>query len=251
VAAAALRGLRYVQAPTTLLADVDSSVGGKTGVDHPAGKNLIGAFHQPRAVVIAVDVLASLSAEEFANGLAECVKHAVIRDAALLEFIEDRRQEILRRDGDVLAELIRRNVAIKAAVVSADERESGQREHLNFGHTIGHAVETLVGYGAISHGQAVSLGMAAACRMAVARGLLEADDARRVERLLEALGLPVRRAGLDAKAIWEIMQHDKKARAGQVRMVLPASLGGVAVFDDITADAVAAAVDALQSPIVE
>ncbi len=285
VAATALRGLRFVQCPTTLLAAVDASVGGKTGVDHPAGKNLIGAFHQPSAVLIDVDPLKTLSDKEFANGLAECVKHAVIggtglgstgfqpvqaqalplnRQAqpshaqvenlchqkpqaenlchqALLDFLEGRRSEILAREPECLTELIARNVAIKAAVVSADERESGQREHLNFGHTIGHAIETLVGYGSISHGQAVSLGMVAACRLAVARDLIETASADRVEKLLTELGLPVRWPGFSAPALWNIMLHDKKARAGKVRMVLPVRLGEAASFDDITEEAVATA----------
>ncbi|HUT59497.1 MAG TPA: 3-dehydroquinate synthase, partial [Phycisphaerae bacterium] len=147
---------------------------------------------------------------------------------------------------DVMAELVERNVAIKAAVVSADEREAGQREHLNFGHTIGHAVEVLVGYGKVLHGEAVSLGMVAACAMAVARGLIEADPARRVEALLKRMGLPVRREGLSADAIWDIMLHDKKARGGQVRMVLPVMLGQVATFEDITPDTVGTALKALR-----
>jgi len=244
VAATALRGLRFVQGPTTLLSAVDASVGGKTGVDHPAGKNLIGAFHQPSAVIIDVDLLRTLSPAEFASGLAECVKHAVIRDATLLDFLETRRSEVLAREPECLTELIARNVAIKAAVVSADERESGEREHLNFGHTIGHAIETLVGYGTLSHGQAVSLGMVAACRLAVARKLIDAASADRVERLLVALGLPARWPGLEATALWEIMLHDKKARGGKVRMVLPVRLGA-ATYDDITQEAVAAALGAI------
>ena len=261
VAATALRGLRFVQCPTTLLADVDSSVGGKTGVDHPAGKNLIGAFHQPSAVLINVDLLSTLTPPEFANGLAECVKHGVIGGAGfqpaaspgpaqvgnlchqtLLDFLEENARAILARQGDVLEELVARNVAIKAAVVSADEREAGLREHLNFGHTIGHAVETFLGYGTISHGQAVALGLVAECALAVERGLVPAADARRVETLLSALGLPVRWKGLDGPRIWDIMLHDKKARAGQVRMVLPTRLGEVDVFSDITPQASLAAV---------
>ncbi|HUT58956.1 MAG TPA: 3-dehydroquinate synthase, partial [Phycisphaerae bacterium] len=212
VAATALRGLRYIQCPTTLLADVDSSVGGKTGVDHATGKNLIGAFHQPGAVLIDVALLASLPDAELANGLAECVKHGVIRDPALLEFIEDRAEEILQRRPDVMAELVERNVAIKAAVVSADEREAGQRAHLNFGHTFGHAIECFVGYDRIRHWQAVALGMVAACRMAAARGLIEQEAAERVEGILSRLGLPTRWSGLDGEEIWRIMQHDKKVR---------------------------------------
>lgn len=245
VAATALRGLRFVQCPTTLLADVDASVGGKTGVDHPAGKNLIGAFHQPSGVLIDVRTLGTLPREELVGGLAECVKHAIIRDAGLLDFIEDRAADIFACREAVMTELIARNVAIKAAVVSADEREAGERAHLNFGHTIGHAIETHVGFGRIPHGAAVSLGMVAACRLAVRRGLIEPDAAQRVEDILRQLGLPTRRAGLDGQAIWQIMLHDKKNLAGQVRMVLPVVLGQVAIFDDITPQAVLEALERL------
>jgi len=245
IAATALRGLRWLGCPTTLLADVDASVGGKTGVDSPAGKNLIGAFHQPQGVLIDVDTLKTLPAEELRNGLAECVKHAVIRDAALLDFLEDNAEAILACDADIVTELIARNVAIKAAVVSADEREAGLRAHLNFGHTIGHAIEVLAGFGNVSHGRAVALGMVAACRLAVTRRLLDAGAAKRLEQLLVRFGLPVRSEPLNAEEIWRIMQHDKKARGGQVRMVLPVMLGKVAIFDDITPQAVREAVEQL------
>lgn len=242
VAATALRGLRFINVPTTLLADVDASVGGKTGLDAPAGKNLIGAFHQPSAVVIDAAVLATLPPAELGSGLAECVKHAVIRDPALLDFIEQRSAAILAADASVLAELIARNVAIKAAVVTADEKESGERAHLNLGHTIGHAVEAAAGYGAISHGQAVSLGMIAACRIAAGRGLIGQAVAERVERALAGLSLPVSFADVpdlpaDARRpdrLREIMSRDKKARAGVVRFVLPTSLGSAAMFDDVS-----------------
>jgi 3-dehydroquinate synthase len=235
IAATALRGLRFLQCPTTLLAAVDSSVGGKTGVDHPAGKNLIGAFHQPVAVLVDVDLLKTLPDAELPSGLAECVKHGVIRDAGLLEWIESRSRQILAREPESLIELIARNVAIKAAVVSADEREAGERMELNFGHTIGHAIETRAGYGRLSHGQAVAIGMAAACRIAAARGLLDAESARRVGALLSALGLPAESpAGAQGGELWPIMLQDKKAVGGKVRMVLPVRLGKVAVFDDIT-----------------
>jgi len=246
VAATALRGLRWVQAPTTLLADVDASVGGKTAVDHPAGKNLIGAFHQPRGVWIDVETLATLDARQVRAGLAECVKHGVIRDAALLDLLEAQADALLACRPGPMTELIARNVAIKAAVVAADEREAGQRAHLNFGHTVGHALETLLGLGALSHGEAVALGMVAANALAVRRGLLDADDAGRVAALLERLGLPVRRGGLDPDTIWRIMQHDKKARGGKVRMVLAEALGRVGIYDDVTAAEVAAALEELE-----
>ena len=247
VAATALRGLRWLQCPTTLLADVDASVGGKTAVDHPAGKNLIGAFHQPSGVLIDVETLRTLPREELQSGLAECVKHGVIRDKDLLDFIEDSAAEILTCRTDVMTELVARNVAIKAAVVSADEREAGQRAHLNFGHTFGHAIECFVGYDRIRHGQAVALGMVAACRMAAARGLIEQEAAERVEGILSRLGLPTRWDGLDGEEIWRIMQHDKKVRGGAVRLVLPVMLGQVAVFGDTTAGPVRQAIAAISN----
>lgn len=251
VAATLLRGVTLVQAPTTLLADVDSSVGGKTGVDHSAGKNLIGAFHQPRAVLIDPQVLATLPPVEFSSGLAECVKHGIIRDGELIPWIEANAEHLRPRSGGAalppegaqrLAELIARNVAIKAAIVAADEHEQdkGPRSHLNFGHTVGHAIETAYGFGGggegdyLRHGHCVALGMVGANRIAVARGLLSGDDAARVEALLIRLGLPVRLAGLSADSLLGIMRHDKKARAGRLRFVLPAvRLGCVAVHEDV------------------
>ena len=245
VAATALRGLRWLQCPTTLLADVDASVGGKTAIDHPSGKNLIGAFHQPGGVLIDVRPLRTLPPVELANGLAECVKHGMIRDATLLDFIEANAKAILAAETEVLTELIARNVAIKAAVVSADEREASIREHLNFGHTIGHAIEAVVGFGGISHGQAVSLGMVAACSLAVERGLIGHAVAGRLSALLTMLGLPTRWKGLDGPAIWHAMTHDKKARGGKVRMILPTGIGAVAVFDDMASEQILAAIDVL------
>lgn len=245
VAATALRGIPFIQCPTTLLADVDASVGGKTGVDHPAGKNLIGAFHQPRAVLIDVQTLKSLPAGELRNGLAECVKHGVIRDATLLDWLENNAEAIFGCNEDVLTELVARNVAIKAAVVSADEREAGQREHLNFGHTVGHALETLAGY-SMSHGQAVSLGMTAACRLAAGLKFIDAAYAARIEGLLTTLRLPVRSPLADCRRAIEVMRHDKKARDGRIRMVLPVGPGKVETFDDIAEADIAQAVDYLR-----
>jgi 3-dehydroquinate synthase len=224
---------------------VDASVGGKTAVDHPTGKNLIGAFYQPGGVLIDVETLRTLPATELRGGLAECVKHGVIRDAGLLELLESSAEAILACDAETMTDLVARNVGIKAAVVAADEREAGEREHLNFGHTVGHGIEAAGGYGGLSHGEAVSLGMVAECGIASERGLLAAADAARVRHLLERLGLPVRRPGLDADEVWHIMQHDKKARRGRVRVVLPTGLGRVDVYDDVTADEVARAVASL------
>ncbi len=234
VAATALRGIRFVQVPTTLLADVDASVGGKTGIDHPAGKNLIGAFHQPAGVLIDVETLSTLGPEQLRSGLAECVKHAVIRDAALLDFIEDRAGALLACQPDAMGELICRNVEIKAAVVSADERETGVRAILNYGHTFGHAIEAAAGYGNLTHGAAVALGMVAANRVAVSRGWLDASVAARVETVLAHLDLPVRRADLDAADLYHRMLHDKKTRGGRITFLLPVELGQVRIVDDLT-----------------
>ena len=241
VAAVALRGIRWMNVPTTLLACVDSSVGGKTGVDHPAGKNLIGAFHQPSAVVIDPETLRTLPKIEISAGLAECVKHAVIRDPALLDDLHDRADDLLAGtdgqlafDADLLTDLLARNVRIKAAVVAEDEREAGVRAHLNYGHTIGHAVEVCVGFDRLRHGQAVALGMIAENALAVARGLFKPDLADRIRTTLARLDLPTTCPGLDAGEIWQVMQHDKKNRGGKVRAVLARSLGDVALYDDIT-----------------
>jgi len=236
LAATALRGLRWLQCPTTLLADVDASVGGKTGVDHAVGKNLIGAFHQPSGVIIDVETLSTLPARELRSGLAECIKHAMIRDGSLLDFIETNADAIGRCEADTMTELIARNVAIKARVVAADEREAGLRAHLNFGHTIGHAIEACEGYGQITHGEAVALGMMAACLLAERKGLVDSSLTDRLEAALRRLCLPARRGDLPAEKIWRIMRHDKKARGGKVRFVLPTGLGAVDVFDDVGAE---------------
>ena len=254
VAATALRGLDFVQLPTTLLAAVDASVGGKTGLDTPAGKNLVGAFHQPKAVVIDAELLATLPAAELGSGLAECVKHAVIRQPAMLERLRRRAGEILSANPAALAELIADNVAIKAAIVSSDERESGERAHLNFGHTVAHAIETAAGYSAVAHGQAVSLGMVAACRIAANRKLLSPADELLVREVLAALHLPMRWLDLpelpasakDAANLRKIMLHDKKAQAGVVRFVLPLGLGRCGIFDDVSDREIDAALGALK-----
>ena len=246
VAATALRGLRYLQTPTTLLGDVDASIGGKTGVDHETGKNLIGAFHQPQAVLIDVETLKTLAPQELRSGLAECLKHAFIRDATLLDFIESNANALLSCESEPLTELIARNVAIKASVVAADERESGVRAHLNFGHTLGHGIETFVGYGNISHGQAVALGMIAACRLAEGKDLVDASLRERLTTVLKSLSLAVHWKDLDADAIWRIMQHDKKAVAGRPRFILPTELGKVDIFDDVSEKEVKQAIASLE-----
>ncbi len=246
LAATALRGIPFIQCATSLLAAVDASVGGKTGVDTSAGKNLVGAFHQPSGVFVDTNFLATLPEAELDNGLAECVKHGVIRNGSLLTFIDDNAAALRAMDAGVLTDLIARNVAIKATVVVTDEREAGVRAHLNYGHTIGHALETFFGYDALPHGRAVSLGMVAANTIAVNRGLLPAVHAEHIEALLTKLALPVRIAGIDNAAIIDLMGRDKKTLAGQVRMILPADLGAVVIVNDITTDEITLALNAIK-----
>jgi 3-dehydroquinate synthase len=232
LAATILRGVPFVQVPTTLLAMVDASVGGKTGVDHAAGKNLIGAFHQPAAVLIDPLLLRTLPARQFRSGLAECVKHDVIRDAAGFAALSRDAEAVLSLDPDRLAALVAHNVAIKARVVEADPFEHGERAHLNFGHTFGHAIETVSDY-AYTHGEAISLGMCAALHAAVALEMIDAATANEVAALLERFGLPTGGLTLDTDTIIAAMYSDKKVKAGRLRFVLPVRIGQVVLRDDV------------------
>jgi 3-dehydroquinate synthase len=227
VAATYLRGIPYVQVPTSLLAMIDSSVGGKTGVDVPAGKNLVGAFHQPCAVVADVDLLATLARVHVAAGLAEAVKHGVIRDAAYLTILEEPRP-LLAKDLDRLEAVVARSVAIKAEIVAADEREAGVRAILNFGHTVAHAIEARSGY-ALLHGEAVAIGMAVESALAESAGIAAAGTHARIVTALERCALPVRvPEDLATDALLDAMQTDKKTRQEVVRMALPACCGTMA-----------------------
>jgi len=247
VAASYLRGVPFIQCPTTLLAMVDASVGGKVGVNMPQGKNLIGAFHQPALVVIDTDTLKTLPKRDFICGLAECVKHGVIRDPDLFNWIDANTQPILDQDPGALVELIERNVRIKAAVVMEDEKEAGIRAHLNFGHTFAHAIEAGTEYGLYRHGEAVSLGMVAAARLAAAIGRCDKSLVDRLVALLEKTGLPTSANGLPANdKLTSIMRSDKKVADGQVRLVLPDQLGVVSIVNDTPHDAVAKAWDSLR-----
>lgn len=229
-----MRGIPFVQVPTTLLAQVDSSVGGKTGVDIPEGKNLVGTFYQPRVVYIDSLVLESLPAGELLNGLAEVIKYGVIRDGRFFEFLESRRTAILALDQPVLAGMIRRCCEIKAEVVAADEREADLRRILNYGHTIGHAVEAASGY-RLPHGLAVSIGMVAVNRLAVVQGLLAAADSARITALLEAYGLPVRiPAGYAIRTIKGYLKSDKKGVGGRIFYVLPEGIGRVMISPEVS-----------------
>ena len=242
VAATFHRGIPHVQVPTTLVGMVDAAIGGKTGINHPAGKNLIGAYHPPAAVFIDIDYLRTLPARAFASGLAEVVKCGVIADRALFESLERHRERILRRDPDLLSRLIEAACRIKVRVVSADPREQGRRTILNFGHTIGHALETLSGY-RLAHGEAVSIGMVVEARIAARAGLAPASLAPRLETLLRALGLPTAPPRRFAPAaILEVARRDKKARGGRIAYALPKRLGrmarvageyGISIDDDL------------------
>ncbi|MBX3641920.1 MAG: 3-dehydroquinate synthase [Rubrivivax sp.] len=219
-AACYMRGVPFVQVPTTLLAQVDSSVGGKTAINHPAGKNMIGAFYQPQRVVCDLDVLATLPQRELCAGLAEVIKYGPIADAEFLAWIEANLDALLARDADALAHAVRRSCEIKAWVVGQDEREGGLRAILNFGHTFGHAIEAGLGYGAWLHGEAVGCGMVMAGELSARLGLVPPAFAERLRRLVERAGLPVRGPDLGAERYLELMRVDKKAQGGEIRFVL-------------------------------
>jgi 3-dehydroquinate synthase len=243
-AATCLRGIDFVHVPTTLLAMVDAAVGGKTGVDHPKGKNLIGAFAQPRAVVIDPTVLRSLPERQLRAGWAEVIKHGLILDEVLVRDLEAGAGSPVSM---MSPSLIGRSVAIKAGVVSEDEREAGKRTLLNYGHTIGHAIEAVTGYGAYLHGEAVAIGMRAAALISAELGLLSADDLERQQRLLQAYGLPENAPGLSVDAVLDATAVDKKVRAGRVRWVLLEGIGNAVIRDNIPADVVRRATEAVLS----
>jgi len=219
------RGVGYVQLPTTLLAQVDSSVGGKTGVNHPAGKNLIGAFHQPLAVLADTDTLRTLPDRELRAGLAEVIKYGCVSDALLFDWLELHIDELTQRDAAALAHAIGESCAIKAAVVARDERESNVRAILNFGHTFGHAIESATNYERYLHGEAVGLGMLMAADLSQRLGLIDVTVRDRVRELLARAGLPTEVPRIGAARAFELMQMDKKVLAGQVRLVLMERLG--------------------------
>jgi len=219
-AACYMRGVPFVQVPTTLLAQVDSSVGGKTAINHPAGKNMIGAFYQPVRVVCDLDTLDTLPPREFSAGLAEVIKYGPIADLAFFDWLEASMDALMRRDPAALAHAVRRSCEIKAAVVGQDERESGLRAILNFGHTFGHAIEAGLGYGEWLHGEAVGCGMIMATELSLRLGGVDAAFAGRVRTLVERAGLPLRGPKLGADRYLELMRVDKKAESGQIKFVV-------------------------------
>ena len=234
-AACFLRGADFIQVPTTLLAQVDSSVGGKTGVNHAMGKNLIGAFHQPRRVVIDLDTLVTLPDREYAAGLAEVVKYGLIRDPVFFNWLIENRAPLKAREFGAIAAAVKRSCEIKALVVAEDEREGGVRAHLNFGHTFGHAIERIQGYGEWLHGEAVAAGMVMAARLSVARGDLAAETVEALIEFNQALGLPVGPPkGLTATELIDAMSSDKKVAAGKVRYILLRELGSADITEAVT-----------------
>jgi 3-dehydroquinate synthase len=249
VAATWMRGVRFVICPTTLEADVDACIGGKTAVNHSTGKNLIGAFHQPSLVLIDPDCLGTLSQRDLVAGLGESIKHAVIAAPAFLEWHLDSRDAILSRDSEVLAELIERNLRIKAEVVARDERDaSGVRAVLNFGHTVGHAVERWCNYQR-RHGECVALGMVAACQLSVRMGLLDEASRAAVLDTIHAYGLPTSlEADLPAEELLGYIAGDKKAAGGRVRYVLLHGIGRTVLRDDVPDDLVVEAIGVLGKP---
>ena len=236
------RGVGLVQIPTTLLALVDSSVGGKTAVNHRAGKNLIGAFYQPRAVIADVDVLATLPERELRAGLAEVVKYGVIADADFFAWLEQSMDDLLARAPAALTHAVRRSCEIKADVVASDEREQGRRAILNFGHTFGHAIEALTGYTEYLHGEAVAVGMTMAANLSADLGRIPSSDAERLRDLLKRAGLPTTAPGIDAAAALEAMGMDKKAIDGRIRLVLCDRLGEVSVTADTPPEKIVGAI---------
>ncbi|HIK54571.1 MAG TPA: 3-dehydroquinate synthase [Synechococcales cyanobacterium M55_K2018_004] len=251
-AATWLRGINFVQVPTSLLAMVDASIGGKTGVNHPHGKNLIGAFHQPRLVVIDPQVLATLPAREFRAGMAEVIKYGVIWDAELFAALEAAQRLDQQRyvSADLMQMILTRSCQAKAEVVSQDEKEAGLRAILNYGHTIGHAVESLTGYRVVNHGEAVAIGMVAAGAIALQLGLWKQTCSDRQRALIEKAGLPTcLPAGLDLEAILDSLQTDKKVKDGRVRFVLPTDIGQCTVTDQVTAAVIRTVLQTLDSSI--
>ncbi|MET0919374.1 MAG: 3-dehydroquinate synthase [Burkholderiales bacterium] len=238
------RGMPFVQVPTTLLAQVDSSIGGKTAVNHPLGKNMIGAFHQPRAVVIDTDCLRTLPDREFAAGLAEVIKTAAIRSRGFFEWLEANLPRLVARDSDVLVHAVAESCRIKAEIVAADERETGERALLNFGHTFGHAIETGVGYGEWLHGEAVAAGMIRAAVLSERLGLLPRVDAERLRALVQRAGLPVEAPRLGVERYLALIGRDKKVVAGSIRFVLLRGIGDAFVTADVALPDLRAVLDA-------
>src|SRR6059036_990226 len=247
VAATYMRGVNVVQLPTTVLAQVDASIGGKTAIDHPAAKNLIGAFHQPRLVLVDPAVVRSLPEREFRSGLAEIVKHGIVLDADYFAEVERDATALCARDLPVVERIIGGSCRLKAGVVERDERESALRHVLNYGHTIGHALEAATGYARFAHGEAVALGIVAEARLALRLGVASQQTVLRQERLLAALGLPVRAPAIDADRVLAAMTRDKKSKDGRVPFVLAPKIGAFRLVYDVPAADVRSVITSLGS----
>ncbi|MCL5289564.1 MAG: 3-dehydroquinate synthase [Bacillota bacterium] len=244
VAATYMRGVPFVQVPTTLLSQVDSSVGGKVAVNHPRGKNIIGAFYQPRMVLVDVDTLQTLNARELRAGLAEVIKYGVIWDEEFFAWLEENSSGVLNLEPAALEYVIETCCKIKAAVVEQDETEQGRRAILNYGHTIGHAIESLSGYGTYLHGEAVAVGMVLEARLALNKDLLTIDEAARITRLLSQVGLPVSLPqGLAAGDMIKSMYFDKKVTENKLTFALPVNIGGCRVFQGLSESEIKQALD--------
>ncbi|MCG0278419.1 MAG: 3-dehydroquinate synthase [Thermanaeromonas sp.] len=240
VAATLLRGVPFIQLPTTLLAQVDSSVGGKVAVNHPRGKNLIGAFYQPCLVVADLSTLRTLPARELSSGLAEVIKYGMIYDAVFFTYLEEHVEKALEQKEEVLEKIVLRSCEIKAQIVAKDEREKDLRAILNFGHTVGHALEAVTKFQVYRHGEAVAIGMMMATRMALQRGLISSEILKRLEKLLRRASLPVEMPEVDIGSFLEALIRDKKVRDGKVRMVLPVKLGRVEIMEVDTREVIEA-----------
>lgn len=238
VAATYMRGVPFIQIPTTLLAQVDSSVGGKVAVNHPQGKNLIGAFYQPKLVLIDPATLATLPEREWLSGTAEIIKYGVIQDAGLFDLLSKGNLAMLREDKEKITHIIGKSCAIKAKVVGADEKETGLRMILNYGHTVGHAIESAGAYTQYTHGEAVAIGMVAAAKLAHKIGWFGERECDAIEKTILCYGLPIRYTGLDQSVVEERLYHDKKKEGSKIRWVLPKGIGSVDTTTDVPASLV-------------
>ena len=242
VAAIYQRGIDFVQLPTTLLAQVDSSVGGKVAVNHPRGKNLVGAFHQPRLVLIDINTLATLNDREYRSGLAEVLKYGIIYDASFFNYLEQNAHQIMDRNPECLGTIIYHSCRIKSEIVAEDEREEGLRAVLNLGHTFGHAIEKLTSYNVYSHGEAVAIGTMAAVNLAQDEGFLQESEANRIKKLYRQMGIPTAFPPLPPEEVYTAMLNDKKVSEGRLRIVLPRGIGDFIIVADCTKEKIIKAI---------
>ena len=243
-AATYMRGVRFVQVPTTLLAQTDSSVGGKVGIDYNGVKNIVGAFLQPALVYINTNTLKTLLKREFSAGMAEVIKYGVIKNAAFLQYLEDNKDKACALDPETMQTIIYNCCAVKASVVQQDETETGMRAILNFGHTVGHGIESAKGF-ELLHGECVALGMVGALKIALERGYVSEQDAEQCTALLQGYGLPVKTGGVDVKTVLSYMKNDKKKENGQLKFILPRRMGAAEIYTDVTHAEIVRAVEAV------